>query len=70
MTCVEIGSTFKSNFFATCFSTLGFMLANVPTAPEIAQFYTSSVASANLFLFLLNSSSNEANFKPKVIGSA
>ena len=27
--------------FATCFSTLGFILANVPTAPEIAQVDTS-----------------------------
>ena len=38
------------------------MLANVPTAPEIAQVETSSIASFSLFLFLLNSSQNEASF--------
>ena len=38
------------------FSVLGFIFANVPTAPEIAQVDTSSIASTNLFLFLLNSS--------------
>ena len=55
MTCVEIGSIFKSNFFATCFSIFGLMLANVPTAPDIAHVDTSSNAYSNLFLFLLNS---------------
>ena len=48
---MEIGSTFKPNFFATCFSTFGLMLANVPTAPDIAQVDTSSIAFFNLFYF-------------------
>ena len=52
----DIGSTFKPSFFATCFSTLGLIFANVPTAPEIAHVEISSIASTNLFLFLLNSS--------------
>ena len=56
ITCVEIGSILRLSFFATCFSTLGFILANVPTAPEIEQVDTSSIAFINLFLFLLNSS--------------
>ena len=50
-----MGSAFKPSFFATCFSTFGLILANVPTAPEIAHVETSSIASINLFLFLLNS---------------
>ena len=56
MICVEIGSTFKLSFFATCFSTFGLIFAKVPTAPEIAQVETSSTAATNRFLFLLNSS--------------
>ena len=56
MICVEIGSTFKPSFFATCFSTLGLIFAKVPTAPEMAQVDISSIALTNLFLFLLNSS--------------
>ena len=44
MICVEIGSILKPNFFATYFSTFGSMLANVPTAPEIAQVDISSMA--------------------------
>jgi len=32
-----MGSAFKPSFFATCFSTFGFIFAKVPTAPEIAQ---------------------------------
>ena len=56
MTCVDIGSTLKPNFLATYFSTFGLTLANVPTAPDIEQVDTSSIALTNLFLFLLNSS--------------
>ena len=67
---MDIGSTFKPSFLATCFSTLGLMFAKVPTAPEIAHVEISLIASTNLFLFLLNSSKNDASFKPKVIGSA
>jgi len=33
---VDIGSIFKPSFFATYFSTLGLIFANVPTAPDIA----------------------------------
>ena len=51
-----MGSTFKPSFLATCFSTLGLIFANVPTAPEIAHVEISSIAAINLFLFLLNSS--------------
>ncbi len=46
----------KVNFFDTKTSTLGSILAKVPTAPEIAHVETSSIAFSNLFLFLLNSS--------------
>ena len=52
---VETGSTFKPNALATCFSTLGSILANVPTEPEIAQELISSTDNSNLFLFLENS---------------
>ena len=50
-----MGSTFKPNFFATYFSTLGLTFANVPTAPDIEHVEISLIASTNLFLFLLNS---------------
>ena len=52
----EIGSGLSFNFFDTKTSTLGSILAKVPTAPEIAHVETSSIAFCNLFLFLLNSS--------------
>ena len=44
MICVDIGSILSFNFLATYFSILGSMLANVPTAPEIAQVDISSIA--------------------------
>ena len=52
---VDTGSTLRLSFFATNFSTLGSILANVPTAPEIAHVEISSIESFNLFLFLTNS---------------
>ena len=50
---MEIGSTFRPNFLATYFSTFGLMLANVPTAPEIAHVETSSMASLSLMMPLM-----------------
>ena len=44
ITCVETGSTFNPSFVATCASTRGSILANVPTAPEMAQTEISSRA--------------------------
>ena len=45
-----MGSGFKPSFFATNFSILGPMCANVPTAPDMAHVEISSIACSNLFL--------------------
>ena len=50
--CVDIGSTCNFNFFATYFSTLGSILAKVPTAPEIAQVEISLIEFSKRFYFL------------------
>ena len=47
ITWVETGSGESPSFFATYSSTLGSMLAKVPTAPEIAQVETSCLAAIN-----------------------
>ena len=46
---MDIGSGFSFNFFDTNISTLGSILAKVPTAPEIAHVETSFMALSNLF---------------------
>ena len=47
---METGSTLSFNFFATKVSTFGSMLANVPTAPEIAQVEISLIEFSIFFV--------------------
>ena len=47
ITCVDTGSGTSPIAFATCASTAGSMLANVPTAPEMAQTATSARAATS-----------------------
>ena len=55
ITCVEIGSTVRPSFAATCASTRGSMLAKVPTAPESAHVEISARAPTRRSLARLNS---------------
>jgi hypothetical protein len=55
MTWVETGSIARPSLAATCASTLGSILAKVPTAPEMAQVATSLRAAISLSLARLNS---------------
>ena len=49
--CVETGSILRPSFSATCLSTSGSMLANVPTGPEIAHVAISFLANIKRSLF-------------------
>ena len=70
ITWVEIGSGLSPSFSHTCASTFGSILANVPTAPEIAQVATSSRAATSRFSPRSISAWKRAKVSPMVVGSA
>ena len=70
ITWVETGSGTSPSLAATYSSTRGSRLANVPTAPEIAQVATSLRASTSRSRARENSAYATASLTPNVVGSA
>lgn len=70
ITCVEMVSTFNPSFLATCASTLGSMVAKLPTGPEIAQVAISSRAARRRFRSRAKAAKWLASLMPKLVGSA
>ena len=70
MTCVETGSGDRPSFSATYSSMRGSILANVPTAPEMAQVAISSRAAIRRLRARWNSAWKVASLMPNVVGSA